>query len=278
MSALWTVWRGEGPLVAVALHAGHEIRSEVASFMALDDGERQREEDPYTGSWTTIAPNRVIVHRSRFEVDLNRPRDQAIYLKPEQAWGLHVWNSPLPPALVARCLNDYDAFYGMMFEMLSELRREYGRFVVLDLHSYNYRRQGPKAPPAPDEENPEINVGTGTMERQRWRPLVERFIRDLGDYAQDGRSLDVRENVRFRGGFFPRWVHETFPDSGCALAIEVKKFFMDEWTGQPDVGRMRRVHQALESTLPGILEELQACGTATPPFRRTTSSRPASSD
>ena len=49
-----------------------------------------------------------------------------------------------------------------------------------------------------------------------------------------GRPLDVRENVRFKGRQLAAFVHERFPTTGCALAIEVKKTFMDEWTGVVD--------------------------------------------
>ena len=62
--------------------------------------------------------------------------------------------------------------------------------------------------------------------------------------------------MRFRGGNFPRWVHETFPETGCALAVEMKKFFMDEWTGKPDPVYMKAIYEALTSTLTGINEEL----------------------
>lgn len=51
---------------------------------------------------------------------------------------------------------------------LRDLGEEYGRFLVLDLHSYNHRRAGPNAPPADPERNPEVNIGTGTMDRGRW--------------------------------------------------------------------------------------------------------------
>jgi N-formylglutamate amidohydrolase len=262
MGAPWTIERGSGPIVAAAIHDGHDLRPDVAVRVALSDEERRREEDPFTARWTGIAPHRVTVHRSRFEVDMNRPRDQAVYLLPEQAWGLRVWKSPLPAQLLEQSLEDYDAFYAAMFDLLSDLRRRHGRFVVLDLHSYNHRRGGADVPPAPPEENPEINVGTGTMNRGRWRPVVERFLDDLRNFELDGRSLDVRENVRFRGGYFPRWIHETFPESGCALAVEVKKFFMDEWTGRPDEAAIRFVHEALASTLPGLLEALDRCPAA----------------
>jgi hypothetical protein len=94
------------------------------------------------------------------------------------------------------------------------------------------------------------------MDRKRWAPVVERFIEDLRGFDFLGRHLDVRENVRFRGGNFPRWIHERFPETGCAIAIEMKKFFMDEWTGKPDHAYIKAIHKALKSTIPGIIEEL----------------------
>ena len=75
---IWTREIGERPLVAVALHHGHDLRPEVRQFVALSDEERLREEDPYTGRWAELASTRFIVHRSRFEMDLNRPRPKAV--------------------------------------------------------------------------------------------------------------------------------------------------------------------------------------------------------
>ena len=102
-----------------------------------------------------------------------------------------------------------------------------------------------------------MNVGTGTMVREQWAPLVDRLIHDLGAADVLGGRLDVRENMRFRGGKWSRWIHETFPDSGCALTLEFKKTFMDEWTGEADPERMKAVEAALRSTVPGVLEELE---------------------
>ncbi len=244
------------PLLAVAIHNGHDLRAEVAEHMALENADRLREEDPHTGSWAAIVPNRIVVDRSRFEVDLNRPRHKAVYLKPEDAWGLAVWKKPPPGELIARSLVQYDAFYRRLQEVGSRMASEHGRFVVLDLHSYNHRRNGPQAPPADPEGNPEINVGTGTMNRDAWADLVDRFIEDLRSFDYFGRHLDVRENVKFLGGQLPRTVHENFPDSGCALAVEVKKFFMDEWAGTVDVKQLEGIREALRATIPGIMEEL----------------------
>lgn len=261
-SFAFTVVVGEGPVVATAIHDGHEVRPDVAAHLALPDSARLREEDPYTGAWTTIVPSSVVVHRSRFEVDLNRPRDAAIYLEPSQAWGLHVWGSPLPKAAHMRSLTIYDEFYRAMFSFFQSLARRYGKFVVLDLHSYNHRRDGADGPTASPGDNPDINVGTGTMDRQRWRPVVEQFLHDLQCFEWQSPIRKVGENVRFRGGHFPRWIHETFPDHGCALAVEVKKFFMDEWTGRLDAEQHVLVRDALASTLPGILDALSSCPTA----------------
>ena len=98
MPQLWISTTGNQPIVAVALHDGHNVRPEVEQLLAISPDERKREEDPFTAGWTDIAESRTgTVLRSRFEVDLNRPRHLAIYLKPEDAWGLKVWKSTTVP-------------------------------------------------------------------------------------------------------------------------------------------------------------------------------------
>jgi N-formylglutamate amidohydrolase len=244
------------PLIATAIHHGHEVREDLLRHLSLEESARLREEDPWTGSWTRLGGSRVVGLRSRFEVDLNRPRQSAVYRTKEDAWGLEVWKDGIPDELVTHSLLEYDSFYLEMERLLSEAEDRHRRFVVYDLHSYNHRRNGPDHLPAAQSKNPDVNVGTGTMNRALWAPIVDRFISDLRSFDLLGRRLDVRENVRFRGGNFPRWVHQTFPDSGCALAIEVKKFFMDEWTGEADWAQITALHQALLATVPGVLEEL----------------------
>jgi hypothetical protein len=127
---------------------------------------------------------------------------------------------------------------------------------LLDIHSYNHRREGPSAPPADPATHPEVNLGTGSMSRERWAPLVDRFQRDLAAERIDGVALDTRENVKFMGGQFPRWVNQRYPGTGCALAIEFKKTFMDEWTGALDTRRAQALGRALAAALPGAIEEL----------------------
>jgi hypothetical protein len=226
--------------------------------MVIDQRSRLREEDPHTANWTVIAPTRVVGLRSRFEVDLNRPRQQAVYRTPEDAWGLQVWDGSLPDEVVEGSLAEYDAFYSALRALFSKLADEHGRFFVYDLHSYNHLRDGRDGPPADPDVNPQVNVGTGTMtDRDRWAPVIDRFIDELSAFDFPGGALDVRENVKFRGGNCARWAHTTFPDSACVLSIEVKKFFMNEWTGEVNSELLDAVGQALASTVPGVLKELR---------------------
>ena len=245
------------PIVATAIHAGHDVRPEIADRLALDDGTRRREEDPFTDRLTAAGARPVIVHRSRFEVDLNRPRETAVYTTPEAAWGLDVWKEPLPAGEVERSLALHDDFYGAMAVLLDELARS-GPFVLLDVHSYNHRRDGAGEPPAPAEGNPEVNVGTGSLDRDRWGGLVDRFIDELSGQTVRDHRLDVRENVRFKGGHLSAWVHDRYAGTGCALALEFKKVFMDEWTGVADDGHLDQLTVALSATRGALLDELVA--------------------
>ena len=158
---------------------------------------------------------------------------------------------------MARVLAEYDAFYDGMRKLLTELTEQFGHFIVFDLHTYNHRRLGPNGPAADPEGNPQVNIGTGTMDRQRWAPVVDTFIDTLRAFEFPGGKLDVRENVKFRGGNWPRWIHETFPETGVAIAIEFKKFFMDEWTGKSDAACVETIGEALRFTAPAVLDALK---------------------
>jgi N-formylglutamate amidohydrolase len=258
MGPLVAITRGDGPLVAAALHAGHDARPDLLPHFALPEAERLREEDPFTDRLTAVAPTRLVGLRSRFEVDLNRPPEGAVYRTPEQAWGLTVWKDGVPEAVFEASLAGYRAAYDALEPLLDEKVARYGSVVVYDIHSYNHRRGGPAGEAAPEAENPEVNVGTGSLDRARWGSLVDRFIRELslaGEATALRRRLDVRENVRFRGGHFSQWAHARFPGRACVLALEFKKVFMDEWTGAPDEHHLDALRAALAITVPGVLEE-----------------------
>ena len=249
--------RGSGPFIATAIHDGHIIRDELLKKMSISEMDRLREEDPYTELWTHIANTRVVGLKSRFEVDLNRPREKAVYINPEDAWNLNIWESVPSESEIAVSLSEYDDFYAEMHKLFSDFKHQFGHFVVFDLHSYNHMRNGPDDQPADPELNPEINIGTGTLDREFWAPVVDRFINTLRDFKYYNRTLDVRENIKFRGGNFPSWTNRNFPGSACAIAIEVKKFFMNEWTGEPDHEQINMIKSALEATIPEVAEGLK---------------------
>lgn len=243
---------GDSPIVGAAIHCGHEIRPELNKYMALNEMERLREEDPYTDKWAEVAENTIKVFRSRFEVDLNRTREKAVYLKPEDAWGLQVWKENLPSSIIDISLAEYDSFYDAAKKMLSRIYEQYGYIIVLDIHTYNHKREGADGPEANPKDNPEVNIGTSNMNREHWAPVVDGLIEDLEQFDYAGRTLDVRENVKFKGGFFSNWVHSHFPES-CSIAIEFKKFFMNEWTGEYDSEQHKNIYSALEFSKNNLL-------------------------
>lgn len=250
----WTVHRGCSPVLATAIHNGHAVRAELEELMAISAKERLREEDPFTEFVTRDVANRIAVHRSRFEVDLNRPRNGAVYFSTEQSWGLNVWKQKPSSDAVERSLAVHDEYYGMLRQVLQGLQAHYGRFVVLDIHSYNHRRDGPGSAVSDPSGAPEINIGTFSMDRKRWANVLNPFMEALHNFEFRGRHVDVRENVAFEGrGEQTRFVHETFPETGCAIAVEFKKFFMDEWTGLPNREALVAIRAMLCSTL-SVLE------------------------
>jgi len=249
----WTIVSDpDDPIIATAIHAGHEVRPGLTPFVALDEAVRLREEDPFTDRWLPVAGNQIALQQSRFEVDLNRPRDAAVYLDADAAWSLDVWTEPLSDEVVEESLASYDAFYRDLGEVCDAVAAAHRRFVVIDLHSYNHRRGGPDAPVDDPAANPEINVGTGSVDRSVWGDVVDAFESTMREFPFDGGHLDVRENVKFKGGYLSRWINDRYAGRGCALAIEVKKIFMDEWTGEPDEAVIGTVGDALYSATDAV--------------------------
>jgi hypothetical protein len=248
--------RGDSPVVGTAIHEGHALPPGFAASMAITAEQRRREEDPFTEAFIRDVPNRIVVHQSRFAVDLNRAREAAIYLEPEQSWGVRVFAQPPGPELLGRALRIHDDYYASLHAFLAQIEAQFGRFVLLDVHSYNHRRDGPDAPPAGADLTPQVNIGTFSMDRRRWAHVVNPFMQRLRAFEFRGAPVDVRENVAFQGrGEQARFVHAEFPRTGCAIAVEFKKVFMDEWTGEPDAEAIDAVRAMVRSTLP-LLEDI----------------------
>lgn len=253
----WDITLSDGPVVATAIHDGHALRPSLAPLMALSPQERLREEDPLTGLLTAVGDVRIRVPVSRFEVDLNRPRELAVYAQPEHCWGLHAWKEPLPQAEIDSSLERWDRFYAMIAELIEHLLERWEAILLIDLHSYNHRRDGAEAECAPQAGNPDIELGLTTADPARWRGTCERFAAALREVPIAGREPDVRANVRFpTGGHFPEWVHARWGARVCTISPEYKKIFMDEWTGQADItalhAMMRGLQHAVDEVRPAF--------------------------
>jgi len=113
---------------------------------------------------------------------------------------------------------------------------------------------------APIDENPEINIGT-INNHPKWRSLIDSFINYLSNKKIRNNPVDVRENIRFKGGFFSKWIAEHFGETVCVFSIEFKKTFMDEWSGQVDALHLKQLQHILSSLLPFLYDELRQLST-----------------
>ena len=242
-------WSGQ--IVITSIHAGHDLRREIADLMILDEEARLREEDPFTDAIGSLMPARVLVHRSRFEADLNRSREEAVYATPAHCWGFDVWGPGwLPEGPRARSLEYWDSFYADLADRLDVLA-ERGPFVIFDIHSYNHRRPGADQPDEPWEHNPELDLGTGMVDRERFTPVID-ALRD----TMAGQGFDVRDEIKFFPKHLSNWVHDRYPGTGCVMTLEFKKTFMDEWTGIADSRRLDELAHSLTRCLAPVTAAL----------------------
>lgn len=255
MDAKFTFKKGNSPLVLTAIHDGHFVREELKNLFALDEAARLREEDPFTGTWANVGANSIIVDPSRFEADLNRPREKAVYQLPDDAWGLQVWKTKITSEVLDRSLNVYDHFYKEAKIYFDELFAQNRKMIVYDIHTYNYRRESADTEADPSE-NPEVNLGTINMDRELWNPVIETVINEFRTFDYGGRHLDVRENIKFKGGYFGKWLHETYGKAICPISIEFKKFFMDEHTGDGFEKDINLISKMIQSSLDPVKKAL----------------------
>ena len=255
----WEIRVAPGPVVVTAIHAGHDVSPAAAACMAVSEQERFREEDPLTDFWLGVGDSTVRVNRSRFEVDLNRPRSRALSQDPADTWGIRVWREPPPDHVVEASLGLHQAFYETIGTLMDQLIARWGMVLVLDVHSYNHRRDGP-ARTADAAHNPDIDLGVTTLDRARFGSLLERFSERLASCQVGGRSVDVQENVKYEGGgHFPEWLHARYPATACVISLEYKKVFMDEWACSADIVALNALRASLAQAVAAAREELARC-------------------
>jgi hypothetical protein len=254
----WNITVADGPVIATAIHDGHAMRPSLRPLLALSDAQRFREEDPLTGMLTAVGDVRIQVPTSRFEVDLNRPRHGAVYARAEDSWGLDVWHRPLPEGEIARSLESWDRFHAMFAELVERMLDRWDALLLIDLHSYNHRRDGPRAAPAPQDANPDIELGLTTADPARWGEVTTRFASTLRETRVCGRFPDVRANVRFpTGGDFPEWVFARWGTRVCTISPEYKKIFMDECSGHADIAALYALRDGLQAAVAAVRPQFE---------------------
>lgn len=257
-NAHWQLLLGEGPVLTTAIHDGHSMRPALRRHLALAAHERMREEDPLTGLLAATGDSQLRLRTSRFEVDMNRPRERAFPRTPEDAWGLQVWRELPPEHEIEASLALHDRFYRMIEQVVELQVAAYGVVVVIDIHSYNHRRDGADRAPADPKLNPDIDVGLTELDRHRFRPLTDALMLGLREVPLGDGPPDVRANVRYPdGGYFPKWLHARFGGDVCAVTLEYKKVFMDEWSATADVVALESLRSGLAHALDLVREQLR---------------------
>jgi hypothetical protein len=226
-NGLWYLTEGEGPLLALAIHDGPRATARSGGA----DGAVRRGAAARRGSLhRSLDRGRGVSYGGRdgrvFEVDLNRPRETAVYVRPEQAWGLQVWRTPPPAELVQRSLAEYDAF----------LRR--GR-IACSSESSNA-----KAASWSSTYTATIIVATGPTRALRRSDQTPRYQCRHRHHApcalgaagrpHDHRAAQLRRSWPPARRARKRQVHgrqtsragstRPFQRTGCSIAIELKKF------------------------------------------------------
>ena len=202
-----------------AVHDGHQFRRELWKNCLHTEYERWYEEDPETKNMVVSHPIVIAGMDSRFEYDLNREPDSAIY---EDAWGKQLWKKPLSEPMKAKSLIKHHNFYKVVHALISKIEEIHTFCVVYDIHSYNWKRW--------DREVPTWNLGTSNIDNQRfgndvevWRQYLEKMN------LPNGIKSSAKINDTFQGnGYFLKFITRNFKNT-LVLATEIAKVYCDEY-------------------------------------------------
>jgi hypothetical protein len=220
---------------AVVMHTGSRIRPELMEAMVVEQEDRFREEDPYADVFVRDLPIRIIARDSRFEYDLNRVRRMCIYPYGEKKFGMDVWKRELEEQEKAPALYKHQEFHNLVDLVMKFLLKKMRFVVVFDMHTYCYQRNS--KPEWYEDPNPEINLGTRAVNRKLFGEVIHTFMNNLKGQTINNHIVRVEENRVFKGGYLSRRLSRKWHDEVLVMAIEYKKIFMNEWSGEvyPDV-------------------------------------------
>lgn len=205
------------PMVVTAIHDGSRVARQYRDKMLLGADQRKFEEDPFTGALAEHFPISIIVNDSRYNYDLNRSPESCIY---EQAWGAQVWRVPLGQAEQNQLRSLHAAYYRVLRALLDVLQKRFDRFVLYDLHSYNYSRI--------EGSPPLFNIGTYYIDRGQYGAVLEHLLGELRQIRLPGlETRAVCDEVFLGKGYQAAFIRANHRGSLC-LPLELKKVFMDE--------------------------------------------------
>ena len=235
------------PYVCGAVHDGHQFRKSLWEDCLHTEYERWYEEDPCTREMVASHPVVIAGCDSRFEYDLNRAPDNAIYT---DAWGKQLWKTPLSEKERLHSLEKHRTFYRVVHALVSKIEEKYGKAIVFDMHSYNWRRW--------DREVPTWNLGTANIDNGRFGAIASSWSGKLGQMQLPNTIKSTSKiNDTFKGnGYFLKYITQNFKDT-LVLATEISKVYCDELSGiiYPDV--VRSVAVQLQELIPLQAEEFQ---------------------
>ena len=177
------------PHICGAIHDGHQFRESLWENCLHTEYDRWFEEDPATKQMVQTFPIVIAGCDSRFEYDLNRGPETAIYT---DAWGKHLWKNPLSEEEIEQSLKKHESFYNVVNALVQKIEEIFKVAVVYDMHSYNWKRW--------DREVPTINIGAMNVDVLRFGDEVESWrtrssaIRNPS--ARATRSRAARLNVQ----------------------------------------------------------------------------------
>lgn len=206
------------PYVCGAVHDGHQFRKELWDNCLHSEYDRWFEEDPCTKEFVKTHPIVIAGCDSRFEYDLNRDPESAIF---DTAWGKQLWKTPLDKEQHEKSLAKHSNFYKVTHALINKLEAKFGVAVVYDMHSYNWRRW--------DREVPVINLGTSNIDNDRFGSDVERWRQSLSELILPNlKEVSSKINDTFFGnGYFLKYITQNFRNT-LVLATEFKKIYCDE--------------------------------------------------
>ena len=171
--------------VCAAIHNGHQFRKDLWDNCLHTEYDRWYEEDPETKQMIQSHPIVIAGIDSRFEYDLNRDPDQAVF---DTAWGKQLWKVPLSASEKQKSLNKHQNFYKVVQVLMHTLEQKHQKCIVYDMHSYNWKRW--------DRAVPTWNLGTSNIDHTRFGNFVNSWRDSLAaiklPHNQDSKQTGLR--------------------------------------------------------------------------------------